>query len=254
MSSSSSSSSSIPSIQPASATHRSLKRTRVMHWFAIAGGLALLPTASHALSSMTAAATKTLTSQSLHMPRALPTAPQRVLRFVDENDYDDEEEDDDDDEDYTRNFETDVADFQRLQESTGSEILQSTLQQQIDDSTSHPDQFLDKYAKDASTMERVAMSSITEQLPRRAVEALTKETEQSTTTPTTKKQYKSSLDFAGTRVSREQEIHLARIIQQGVVLHNTRSTAESASGKTLSRQEWADLAGLSATELRRRVH
>jgi RNA polymerase nonessential primary-like sigma factor len=104
-------------------------------------------------------------------------------------------------------------------------------------------------------MERVAMSSITEQLPRRAVEALTKETEQSTTTPTTKKQYKSSLDFAGTRVSREQEIHLARIIQQGVVLHKVRTTAEGGASEksTLSRQEWADLAGLSATELRRRV-
>jgi hypothetical protein len=142
--------------------------------------------------------------------------------------------------------------FQRLQESTGSEILQSDLQQQLDDSTANPNMFLDKYAKDASVMERVAMSSITEQLPRRAVEALTKETE--TSTPTFKKQYKSSLDFGSKRVSREQEIHLARIIQQGVVLHNTRSTSESASGKTLSRQEWADLAGLSATELRRRVH
>jgi hypothetical protein len=52
--------------------------------------------------------------------------------------------------------------FQRLQESTGSEILQSDLQQQLDDSTANPNMFLDKYAKDASVMERVVMSSITE--------------------------------------------------------------------------------------------
>lgn len=231
-----------------------------MHVFAIAG-LTMLPTASHALSSIvaTSIATKTTArSQSVRSPpRALTTevparpapkiASEPVLRFFDENDEDDE----DDDEDYAENFETSVAGFQRLQESTGSEILQSTLQKQIDDSSSHPDQFLDNYANDASSMERMAMSSITEQLPRRAVEALTKETEQRN--PPTKKQYKSSLDFAGTRVSREEEIHLARIIQQGVVLHNIRTTAEGVGEKSLSRQDWADLAGVSATELRRRV-
>jgi RNA polymerase nonessential primary-like sigma factor len=228
-----------------------------MRFFTIAG-LALLPTASQALSSVATKTAPKKPSKSSRAPRALTTglsdeatklqAPKiaskpSVLRFVDE----DEEEDDDDDEDYEESFGPSVAGFQRLQESTGSEILQADLQKQIDESTSHPDRFLDKYAKDASAIEKMAMSSITEQLPRRAVEALTKETE------TPEKKYKSSLDFGSKRVSREQELHLARIIQQGVVLHTTRSTAEGTSGKTLSRQEWADLAGLSATELRRQV-
>jgi hypothetical protein len=98
-------------------------------------------------------------------------------------------------------------------------------QKRIDDSMSHLDQFLDKYAKDASTMERMAMSSITEQLPRRAV-SLDEETEQSTTTTSTaNKQYKSSLDFAGTRVSREQEIHL-RALSNRCSLAEVRTDAE----------------------------
>jgi RNA polymerase sigma factor (sigma-70 family) len=247
--------SSSPSLSYTPETPRGLKRTRTMHWIAIAG-LALLPTA-RALSSVTTPARKT------RAPRTLPglsdaviarrtprvSSPEPVLRYV----HDDDDEDEDGyDEDYeeSETLESSVASFQRLRESTGSEILQSGLQKQIDESISRPNQFLDKYASDASPMERVAMASITEQLPQRAVEALTKTKKKTTTT---NKEYKSSLNFAGTRVSREQEIHLARIIQQGVVLHNVRTQAEAAGDKSLTRQEWADLAGLSPTELRRQV-
>ena len=77
---------------------------------------------------------------------------------------DDEEEEDDD---------YDFQDFMELQRSTGSDIPNAELQKQIDDALS-PDSFLDAHIQDASFMEKVAMSSIPQQLPRPAVAALSK--------------------------------------------------------------------------------
>jgi RNA polymerase sigma factor (sigma-70 family) len=175
--------------------------------------------------------------------RQLPrTVAQPAIQYLDDDDdyYDDDDDDEYDEDDM---FEGSMAGFQRLQKSTGSEILQSDLQKQIDESASRPNDFLDKQGA-VSAMEKMAMSSITEQLPQRAVQALRQE-------KSTKRS--SNLNYAGNRVSHEQEIHLARIIQQGVVLHNLRSNQETAAGRSLTRQEWADLAGLSAKELRRKV-
>lgn len=241
------------------------KRMRTMRGpllaIAAAASLAWMPSAADALSSQAvtksrrAVAPASLSDEAI--ARQLPsTVREPMIRYYEE----------DDDEDYeVPNGEYEISQrsleaFQLLQESAGSEILESTLQRQIDDSVATPDQFLEKHMAGATMLEKVAMASITEQLPQRAVQAFNRESSASKTTTTTTTTLKhknskptSSLNNAGARVSREQEIHLARIIQQGVVLHNLRSQAESKADQSLSRQEWADLAGISAKELRRRV-
>jgi len=79
-------------------------------------------------------------------------------------DQDDENDDDDD-----LSFEVDS--FQALQRSTGYEILDDQLQSQIDEATPIPNTFLDTHVTDASFLEKVAMSSVPEQLPQPAVNA-----------------------------------------------------------------------------------
>jgi hypothetical protein len=105
-------------------------------------------------------------------------------------------------------LEMEVTSFQELQRSTGSEILDSNLQLQIDQASKYPNLFLDAHVSDASYMEKVAMASIPEQLPRPAVNALRKT---------------KGLNFATARVSPEEEIELAKMIQRGVKLHKLRS-------------------------------
>lgn len=56
------------------------------------------------------------------------------------------------------------------------------------------------------------------------------------------------------RLSHEQEIQLARIIQRGVDLHNLKSKFEQAHGRDITKKEWTELAKLdSPKELRRLV-
>ena len=62
-----------------------------------------------------------------------------------------------------------VNSFQELQRSTGFEILDDELQKQIDQATAND--FLDTHVTDASYLEKVAMSSVPEQLPQPAVNA-----------------------------------------------------------------------------------
>lgn len=159
-------------------------------------------------------------------------------------DYDEEEEDDDD----LLEFEVDF--FQELQRSTGSEILDDQLQSQIDEATDsqNPNRFLDAHVADASYIEKVAMSSITEQLPQPAVNALRKKSR--TKMPRTDALHRSTVQ----RVSRDEEIQLGKMIQRGVRLHKIKAEYEETNGQKLSRNDWAKLAGLdSVTELRREV-
>ena len=56
------------------------------------------------------------------------------------------------------------------------------------------------------------------------------------------------------RVSHDEEIQLARIIQRGVEMHNIKSKFEEKHGRDITRQEWAELAQLeSPKQLRRMV-
>ena len=147
-----------------------------------------------------------------------------------------------DDEDFELDMELETDGFQELQRSTGSEILNDELQKQIDMGSVRPNLFLDAHVSDASYMEKVAMSSIPEQLPKPAVTALNKRRSQ------------TDLNFSKTRVTPEQEIELGKKIQKGVELHRLRSDFEEKNDRVISRQEWTELAGLDSTnQLRKQV-
>lgn len=151
-------------------------------------------------------------------------------------------EDDDDDYDYEEFLEDNTSLFQKLtelQKSTGSDVLQSDLQRQIDQVTDNPTAFLDEHIKDASYLEKVAMSSITEQLPQAAVKALAKK--------------RKDMQFSTKRVTLEQEMLLARTIQKGAALQALKQEAEEKEGRVLTRAEWASLAKISPKELRRQI-
>lgn len=135
-------------------------------------------------------------------------------------------------------IEFEVNGFQELQRSTGSEILDDDLQVQIDKASEYPNLFLDAHVSDASYMEKVAMASVPEQLPGPAVDALRKT---------------RGLSYSSVRVSPEEEIELAKMIQNGVKLHKLRSDFEEKNDRKPTRQEWSKLAGLSVKELRREV-
>lgn len=138
-----------------------------------------------------------------------------------------------------RDFEFEVNSFQELQRSTGTEILDSQLQTQIDQATDYPNLFLDAHVSDASYMEKVAMANIPEQLPRPAIDALRKA---------------KGLNYSGIRVTREEEVELGKMIQRGVKLHGLRAEFEESNGRKPTRSEWAQVAGLeSVRHLRREV-
>lgn len=65
---------------------------------------------------------------------------------------------------------------------------------------------------------------------------------------------KNGLQKAPSRVTPEEEIELARVIQRGVQLHSIKTDFETKHGRDITRQEWTELAGLdSPKELRRLV-
>ena len=143
-------------------------------------------------------------------------------------------------------FDDDIFDVQELQSVIGSEVVEDVLQKQIDSANQSPHLFLDEYVRDASMLEKVAMSSLPQQLPKPAVIALSRRISQ--------KKQQHSLNFASTRVSPEQELLLARKIQQGVVLHKLKTEFESKHGREITKKEWMTLAGLeSVKDLRRLV-
>lgn len=139
----------------------------------------------------------------------------------------------------SEDIEMEVHSFQELQRSAGHEILDSGLQFQIDQASEYPNLFLDAHVSDASYLEKVAMASIPEQLPRPALDALRKT---------------KGLNHASARVTPEEEIELAKMIQEGVKLHKLRADFEAQHDRKPSRNEWAEIAGLdSAKQLRRLV-
>ncbi|GKY95812.1 hypothetical protein MPSEU_000541900 [Mayamaea pseudoterrestris] len=147
---------------------------------------------------------------------------------------------DDDDDDEEEDFGASVSGYFRLLKSTGTEILEEDLQAQIDLAGDQPNLFLER--KDASELEKLAMSSVIEQLPKRAVEALSK-----------KRTYKDNLNFSKTRVTADQEIELARTIQQGAALQGLRQKLYEKLGRDPTKQEWASIAKLSSKDIRRRI-
>lgn len=152
-----------------------------------------------------------------------------------------------DDEDEYAEDEDFLMDFMELQRSTGTEIPNEELQQQIDQATLSPDLFLDAHIQDASFMEKVAMSSIPQQLPSPAVTALSKK-------KSSKKRSVADFQFAHGRVTPKQEIELGKMIQKGVSLHKKKMDLEASLGREVTRQEWTDHVGLeSPKELRRLV-
>ena len=165
------------------------------------------------------------------LPSLHPDVVQSRSRTEDLYNHEDEQDDLD--------LELEVDGFQELQRSTGKEILNEELQLQIEEASSYPDRFLDTHVQDASYMEKVAMSSIPEQLPRPAVSALRKS---------------RGLHYSETRVTPEQEVELGKLIQKGVRLHKIRSDFEDKNGRKMSRAEWTKESGLeSANELRHQV-
>ncbi|CAB9508275.1 sigma factor SigA [Seminavis robusta] len=131
-------------------------------------------------------------------------------------------------------FRENVDSVKKLQRSTKSEILNDELRQQIDSAVAtSPDMFLDAHVENASMMEKVAMSSIPQQLPRPAIDAF---------------------NYGADRVSHEQELELGRMIQRGVALHKLKADFESKEKREISRWEWTELAELdSPKELRKQV-
>jgi RNA polymerase primary sigma factor len=171
------------------------------------------------------------------------------------------EDEEDDGEAEFLSFEVDS--FQELQRSTGFEILDDQLQSQIDRASPAPNSFLDNHVTDASYLEKVAMSNVPEQLPQPAVNAFRHQQQQprASQQPTKKQQQrrtsKKNADLSvssAQKVSPEEEIELAKMIQRGVWLHKLKTDREASDGRSISRSEWAKLAGLeSPTQLRREV-
>jgi RNA polymerase sigma factor (sigma-70 family) len=167
--------------------------------------------------------------------------------------FDHEEEDEGEENNWSvESVESAVYRFHRLQKSAKSEVLQSELQAQID---LGPQAFLNQQTD--SEMEKIAMSSVTEQLPQAAVAALTRKNQPSPRPLSKAKQGVRDLDFSPTsRVSVERELQLARTIQVGVALYQIKRTLESQiahGAPPLSRADWARAVGLSTKELRQTV-
>ena len=150
------------------------------------------------------------------------------------------------DDESLEDFEDDLFGVKELQSGIGSEVIERLLQQQIDSASKSPNLFLEQYEQDASLLEKVAMSSIPQQLPKPAVTALSRRGQS--------KQMQHSLNFSSRRVTREQELLLAQKIQQGVALHKVKTDFESKHGREISKKEWLTLANLeSSKDLRQLV-
>lgn len=159
---------------------------------------------------------------------------------------------DDDDEDDAL-MELEVNSFQELQRSTGSEIVDSKLQKEIDQGAKAPTLFLEAHNSDASYLEKIAMASIPQQLPLPALEAL----QSSSSSSPKQKQRRKSANIhhsQATRVTKEEEQELGRLVQKGVQLYKVRSELEAHHARAPTRAEWTAAAGLdSPSQLRKAV-
>ena len=160
--------------------------------------------------------------------------------FLDENDLDL-----DWDEEYSTADNNFVQALQDLQQSTGTEVPHTGTDpaqvEQLLQDLFHGDE-------ETTDMERIAMRSVTQQLPQAAQLALQPKKE-------TNQQFKrKNMQYATTRVTPEQEVVLARAIQTGARLQSLKDEAEAArDGKPLTKTEWAALANLTPKELRRHI-
>jgi RNA polymerase primary sigma factor len=141
-----------------------------------------------------------------------------------------------------------VNSFQELLRSMGPEVVDDELQNQIDRASLNANLFLEAHEANATYLEKVAMSSIPEQLPQPAVNALRR------------RKNKNSLKGAflrmstTTRLTMDEEMQLANLIQRGVKLHKLKADYEYKKGEKLSKSDWAKLAGFeSVSTLRREV-
>lgn len=177
--------------------------------------------------------------------KVLPRANAAISWTADVLSAQDEEDDDDGDE-----WDDELLVFSKLQSSTKSDVNHQALQQQIDvaNEKHEPNLFLETLVKDATLMEKVAMSSIPAQLPKAAVTAL-----KSGDSKQKKKSSIRELDFARGRVTPEQELALAELIQEGVKLHQIKTDLQAKLGRDISRAEWTEAANLSPKELRQVV-
>ena len=175
--------------------------------------------------------------------------PLQYYESQDDLDYDSDADDNDNEEEdalFALGIQKKMNSVKKLQRSTGSEILNEELQKQVDSASASPNMFLDAHVQDASLMEKVAMSSLPQQLPRAAVDALAKKQKQ-------KEKY-HSLDSGADRVTHEEELELGRMIQRGVALHKLKNDFEEQNGREITRAEWTDIAKVaSPKELRKQV-
>ncbi|CAJ1962419.1 unnamed protein product [Cylindrotheca closterium] len=145
--------------------------------------------------------------------------------------------------------------FQELQNSVSSEILDEVLQTQIDQASKYPERFLDAHMKDATFMEKVAMSSIPEQLPGPAVKALNnnnnrQEEQQQSEQPKSNRNFyaQAGLKYSLAKVTPEEEKELGKMIQKGVKLHKIRAAFEEEHDRKPTKAEWSKAAGLSSAK------
>lgn len=146
-----------------------------------------------------------------------------------------------------------------FQDATGSEVLDVEMDLQLEaarkrsHSQSGPhvtSAFIDSHVSDASISEKFAMEMIPMQLPN----PISKVASDQSSTKGVRKRNTTNKDGGQMRVSHEEEIQLARLIQQGAKINQIKAEFEEEYGRAIKKKEWAKLAGLdSPTSLRRLV-
>ena len=208
-----------------------------------------------------------------HEPISLPDISIRSPRFTDYdtssnvNIYDEfDDEEDDDDEDYHDLIQDGLKNYHTLLQATGSEIVQGGLLMHQTRTGKHTksseSQFIQQYDTSANEMELLAMNTITEQLPYpvlRSLErkqdrqpAVTKELKRRTIKNQSPDTYNENLNFeVNGRVSVEEEIYLAQMIQMGVKLQQVKQQLQEQADTTeISRTEWANAVQMTPKQLR----
>ena len=208
-------------------------------------------------ATSTARRTSTQEQQSRRRKRSRQSLFQETATITNTNKYQQHSEEDEDVDDEAESLSFEVNSFQELQRSTGSEILDDQLQSQIDRASPTPNMFVENHVTDASYLEKLAMSSVPEQLPQPAVDAFRNQQQPKPrrTNRNRNNNDTDSIEFSTSqRVTPEEEIELAKMIQRGVWLHKLKTDREADDGRSISRSEWAKLADLeSPTRLRREV-
>ena len=208
-----------------------------------------------------------------HEPISLPDISIRSPRFTDYdassnvNIYDEfDDEEDDDDEDYHDLIQDGLKNYHTLLQATGSEIVQGGLLMHQTRTGKHTksseSQFIQQYDTSANEMELLAMNTITEQLPYPVLRSLerkqdrrpaaTKELKRRTIKNQSPDTYNENLNFeVNGRVSVEEEIYLAQMIQMGVKLQQVKQQLQEQADTTeISRTEWANAVQMTPKQLR----